>query len=169
MKKILFAFMFTLLMAGYVNAAAPTNALTESYYIVVKDTSIDTAGALDTLAVDTDSTILLTNFKVRPGWEYILTRDAITGTGSDSVKLQVNIDATDRNGTLMQRFAADSFTTSAGEDVVLPFYTTAFGDNGKWKVIIKAYTDLGSQVILNRFQMWRRIPVAVKRSKFQTK
>ena len=156
MRKILLAILFTLLIVGVVNAVEPTNLSPSGYYVTVIDTPIDTSGAFDTLTSATDSSLVLENFCIKPGWEYILERDAITGTGSDSVKVIVNINAVSTSGSLMHRYAVDSMTTSAGEAYIIPFHNAAFGDPCEYEIELMGYAAIGSQVIINRLQMWRR-------------
>jgi len=120
------------------------------------DQDIDTNGAYDTLAV-ADSTTVLTNFSPKFGWEYILQRDAFTGTGSDSIAIEVRIDCKDRNGAVYQRYVLDTMTASAGEDILIPFMSLFLGEqfDVKFRTIGNAQ-GAGTQTIINRLKLWRR-------------
>lgn len=143
-------------------AAPPTNAVTNAAYEfggIDVNLPISSAAGFDTLAAVDSSTLIVSKpfGGAGQGWEYILVRDAITGTGSDSVKIQVVLDALDGKGVLLYRTAIDSFTTSGGESVLLPVYTTSIGSSFRIKLI--SYTDNGGQVILNRFYVYKRRPL----------
>lgn len=123
---------------------------------------IISTSAFDTLATATDSTTLLSGKSFSPDWQYILVRNAITGTGSDSVKLAVRVDALDSDGSLLYSTLADSLTTSDGEQILLPIFGSVFGQKIRIKLI--AYTGNGGQVILNKFQIYKRRPVNINKT-----
>lgn len=141
------------------HSAAPTYATTNGVYEWKKDTTIDSDGAFDTLAA-TDSTTIVSGWTPDNAWEYILVRDPITGTGSDSVKVQVRMDCYD-GSNLIYSVYPDSFTAAAGEAVFLPIAGTAFGT--KFTIKGVGYTDNGGQVILNRLAIWKRRPTTVSK------
>ena len=155
MKKLILMLVVAF-VAFQVNAAAPTYAAVNSNYTFDYngDDSPSTAVAFDTVTSATDSSALATNFVPKRGYEYILVRDAITGTGSDSVALIVRVDALDGSGNLLYSTAVDSMTAAAGEAIALPFGGTLFGN--KFNIVLKAYAGAGTQAIINRAYMFRR-------------
>lgn len=162
MRTLLSAILFVLFVVSGLNAAAPAYSATDaSYQYGGVDIAISTSTGLDTLGGETDSMTLLSGkaFDVQSGWQYILVRDAFSGDGSDSVKIQVNLDALDKDGNLLYRTAIDSFTQAAGEAVLLPLLGTAFGH--KYRIKLHTYADNGGVVILNRFYIYKRRPVTM--------
>lgn len=162
MRTLLSAILFVLFVVSGLNAAAPAYSATDaSYQYGGVDIAISTSTGLDTLSGASDSMTLLSGkaFDVQSGWQYILVRDAISGDGSDSVKIQVNLDALDKDGNLLYRTAIDSFTEASGEAVLLPLLGTAFGH--KYRIKLHTYADNGGVVILNRFYIYKRRPVTM--------
>lgn len=162
MRTLLSAILFVLFVVSGLNAAAPAYSATDaSYQYGGVDIAISTSTGLDTLSGATDSMTLLSGkaFDVQSGWQYILVRDAFSGAGSDSVAIQVNLDALDKDGNLLYRTAIDSFTASAGEAVLLPLLGTVFGH--KYRIKLHTYTGNGGVVILNRFYIYKRRPVTM--------
>lgn len=162
MRTLLSAILFVLFVVSGLNAAAPAYSATDaSYQYGGVDIAISTSTGLDTLSGTTDSMTLLSGkaFDVQSGWQYILVRDAFSGSSGDTVKIQVNLDALDKDGNLLYRTAIDSFTTAAGEAVLLPLLGTAFGH--KYRIKLHTYTGNGGQVILNRFYIYKRRPVTM--------
>lgn len=155
MKKLITFFVLLAAVVSY--AGAPTGETVDANYVWELDPngSIDSDGAYDTLAADNDSTAkFLSGFKPDKGYQYILVRDAITGTGSDSVEVEVVVDTKDGSGNLLYRTLVDSFTSSAGEAIFLPIGETLIGH--KFDVHLKAGAAVGTQVILNRLYLYRR-------------
>lgn len=163
MKYFLIA-LFTFLMVTVSYGDAPSNSYVDSWPLWQADTAIDTNGAFDTLAA-TDSTTILTNFNPRFGWNYYLQHDALTGTGSDSVAMEVRVDLKDNNGNVYQYYAVDSLTSSAGETVLLPFGSKMFGD--KCDVKLRTYTGSGSQIIINRLRLWKARPIFTEKKQIK--
>lgn len=162
MRTLLSAILFVLFVVSGLNAAAPAYSATDAFYQYGGvDIAISTSTGLDTLSGATDSMTLLSGkaFDVQSGWQYILVRDAFSGGGSDSVAIQVNLDALDKDGNLLYRTAIDSFTASAGEAVLLPLLGTVFGH--KYRIKLHTYTGNGGEVILNRFYIYKRRPVTM--------
>lgn len=162
MRTLLSAILFVLFVVSGLNAAAPAYSATDAYYQYGGvDIAISTSTKLDSLCGDADSMTLLSGkaFDVQSGWQYILVRDAFSGDGSDSVAIQVNLDALDKDGNLLYRTAIDSFTQAAGEAVLLPLLGTVFGH--KYRIKLHTYTGNGGKVILNRFYIYKRRPVTM--------
>jgi hypothetical protein len=160
MRTLLSAILFVLFVVSGLNAAAPAySAVDASYQYGGVEEAIST-GFLDTLS-GTDSVTLFDNktFDLQSGWQYILVRDKITGAGNDSIKIQVNLDALDKDGNLLYRTAIDTFTEAAGEAVLLPLLGTVFGH--KYRIKLHTYTGNGGEVILNRFYIYKRRPVTM--------
>lgn len=161
MKKIL-SVLTILLVAFAVNATAPTWAALDAYYEVARDTTISSTTAYDTLIGTADSTTLVTLRKFEPGWEYVLVRDAITGTGSDSVAVYVAVRCFDENNVLLYTTNVATMTAAAGEAILLPINGSAFGV--KYSIKYKATTDNGGQNINNRISIWKRRPVNIQKA-----
>lgn len=164
MRTLLSAILFVLFVVSGLNAEAPAYSATDAYYQYGGvDIAISTSTGLDTLSGATDSMTLLSGkaFDVQSGWQYILVRDAFSGDGSDSVAIQVNLDALDKDGNLLYRTAIDSFTQAAGEAVLLPLLGTVFGH--KYRIKLHTYTGNAcvGKVILNRFYIYKRRPVTM--------
>ena len=137
-------------------SAAPTNNYIDSYPFSLVPAQQDTITGTDTIAA-TDSLTLISSLRPHAGYEYILSRNAITGTGSDSVKIQVRVDAKDEDGNVFTRTAIDSMTAAAGENIVIPFSSTLFGKYFDVKLI--GYHGNGGQVILNKVRLYMVRPV----------
>lgn len=164
MRTLLSAILFVLFVVSGLNAAAPAYSATDAYYQYGGvDIAISTSTKLDSLCGDADSMTLLSGkaFDVQSGWQYILVRDAFSGEASDndSVAIQVNLDALDKDGNLLYRTAIDSFKQAAGEAVLLPLLGTVFGH--KYRIKLHTYSGNGGRVILNRFYIYKRRPVTM--------
>lgn len=164
MRTLLSAILFVLFVVSGLNAAAPAYSATDAYYQYGGvDIAISTSTKFDSLCGATDSMTLLSGkaFDVQSGWQYILVRDAFSGDGSDSVAIQVNLDALDKDGNLLYRTAIDSFTQAAGEAVLLPLLGTVFGH--KYRIKLHTYTGNAcvGKVYLNRFYIYKRRPVTM--------
>ena len=145
-----------LLAAAVAQAAAPTRAVVDADYDWSQVTNADTISSstgYDTLG-EADSSSLLSNFVPQKGYQYILVRDAFTGTGSDSTSVQLRLSSKDCNKSLLYTTAVDSMTSSAGEAIVLPFGETAFGCYFDLKLM--GYGDDGGQLIVNRVYLYKR-------------
>lgn len=142
------------LLVGVAFGAAPSKTALEGAYEWVKDSTLSASTGYDTIG-DGDSVVFLDAFVPdRQGWEYVLTRDAITGTGSDSVSVQIRLDAKDSADALIYSTNIDTMTAAAGEAIVVPFGSQAIGYQYDLKGV--AYGDDGGQVIFNRIYMYRR-------------
>jgi len=139
---------------------AMTSSVTDGNYEIYLDSALSASGA-DTLAA-ADSSIICTKFRGSNDWEYILVRDAFTGTGSDSVSVYLRSDAYDANDSLLYSTQSDSFTTSAGEASLLPWNRTQVGYKYTLKII--GYGDDGGQLITNLWQIWKRRVYKVQKS-----
>lgn len=161
MRTLLSAILFVLFVVSGLNAAAPAYSATDAFYQYGGvDIAISTSTGLDTLSGAADSMTLLSGkaFDVQSGWQYILVRDAFSVSDTDTVAIQVNLDALDKDGNLLYRTAIDSFTQAAGEAVLLPLLGTAFGH--KYRIKLHTYTG-NDKVILNRFYIYKRRPVTM--------
>jgi hypothetical protein len=116
------------------------------------------AVGLDTL-VGTDSTTLWADLNPTRGYFSTIVRDAITGTGSDSVNLQVRVDCKDGvRGNILYSVVVDTMTSSAGEPIALDFGGALKGNRFDIKLVGLAGT--GSQVIINRVLLDETRPVS---------
>lgn len=158
MKKLILSALLSFFVVGVAYAAAPTYGTTDATYEYGGIATTISSGTFDTLA-GVDSTTLISNFVWEPDWQYILVRDAITGTGSDSVAIQVRADCLNSSGNLLYSVLVDSLTASAGEAIFLPLSGTLFGSKLRIKLI--GYTGNGGQVILNKFYIFKRRPLSV--------
>jgi hypothetical protein len=154
MKKLFLTGLFMIVcfaLSHAIPAAAPTIA-GDKYVQSTKNFPAKSAG-FDTL-VGVDSTTLATQITVPAGSAYVLQRGPITGTGSDSVAMQVVVDSYDNSGVFLQRTVVDTFATSAGEQVAIPFFDTIFGEKFTFKLV--SYTGNGGQVILPAMKFYIR-------------
>ena len=149
MKNIL---AFLLIVVSFAYAAAPTfsSGVNYTHLGIATGGSISTATGYDTLGA-ADSATLTSNFVPEKGTENILVNSAITGTGSDSLVIQVLVDALDGSDNLLYRTIADTITSNAGEPVTLPLYGAT-----KYRIKLKTITGSGTQVILNRLYIYAR-------------
>lgn len=156
MKKLLLSFVVLLVTAIYVNAippAAPSVAAEKYVYSTVLK-----AANFDTL-VGTDSTVLATKITIPAGSVYTLTRGPISGTGADSVALQVVVDCYDPNKAFIRRVVVDSVTSSTttpGEDIAIPFFDSIFGSYFTIKLVPYGSTLNGGQVIMGSATLYSR-------------
>lgn len=158
--KLFKSSLVVLLVVAGCFAAAPTfNSSDVVYEYGGLDYTI-ASGAFDTL-VGTDSTTLVSGKTFNPDWQYILTRGAITGTGSDSVKLAVRADCLDSDGSLIYSVPIDSLTAADGEAIFVPITGSLFGSKIRIKLV--AYTGNGGQVILNNLRIFKRRPVSIQK------
>lgn len=156
----LFVLLPMLVFAG----SAPSWDATNANYFVGKDTIIATS-AFDTLTSATDSSDLITGWEPDDGWEYALVKGAITGTGSDSVKIQVNLDCYDVNGTLIGRYVQDSITAAAFEIMELPVRGGVIPGHS-FDIVAKCYTAAGGQAILNYLSIIKRRLITIQKRGF---
>lgn len=160
MKRKLFTTAILFVMAvvfSIAYSAAPSATPTYGNYIgPYHDSTISSSTAFDTLSGVDSVTVfgsrVFDNFTT--GWEWILVRDAITGGGTDSLFLQVLLDALDGSGNLLSRTVVDSFTAAAGESVSLPIGSTSIGTKYRCKLL--GYGDNGGEVIINRLYLYKR-------------
>ena len=123
-----------------------------------EDNSPSTVAASDTV-VSTAICTLMTDFNPERGYEYIIVRDAITGTGADSVDLTVNIACKDgAGGNLLYTVLLDTMAASAGEAVNLEIGSAALGL--RYDVTVTGGGDNGAEVILNRVYLFKRRAVS---------
>lgn len=151
MKKFLLFISVLLATAVCVHAIAPTApSVAANKYLV---TYLTKPAGFATL-VGVDSTVIANKIALKAGSAYVLTRGPITGTGSDSVKIEMVVDVYDFNKKFVRRVAIDSLTASAGEDIAIPFFDTIFGSYFTIKWI--GYTGNGGQVILPSVAIYAR-------------
>lgn len=154
MKKI-FAILILFLLASVCYAAEPSAYSTG---IEIWDYDIDdtlTAGG-DTVTASGDSSVLYEDFNPERGWHYRLARNAISGTGSDSVALAIYLRPEDWNETPICTVAVDSFTAAAGEYIEIPFGTYPAR---QYDIVAAGYSGIGTQVIINRCMLFRVRPI----------
>lgn len=161
-KSFGLAAILLLTIVAQIAAGPATYSATDAQYTYKIERAIDSDGAFDTLAA-ADSSTLISNWQPEQGGEYILVRDVFTGAGSDSVSVQLVVDAYTNSGALLYRTAVDSFTTSAGEQVLLPIGGSVFGD--KFTIKLIGYGDDGGQLILNRLYIYKREVIQYTKSK----
>jgi len=153
MKKIL-SVLIALCVVGVAFAASPQYTAVDGGYIYKL---VETITIADTLAA-TDSVTIKSNFKPDQGWEYILVNPAFSGTGSDSVAIQVRIECENANGTKIYTAYSDSITVAVGKAGLLSFGGRAFG--AQYDIRGFTYTGAGTQAIISgSWQIWKRRPV----------
>ncbi len=158
-KKFLLFFLVLIISFAtsvYSDALAEGNGVGTWIWQASDNAEIDTNGAFDTLLNASDSSELATNVRLEKGWRYILSRDAITGTGSDSIAIDVRVYAYDQNNNIIYYTSIDSITAAAGEQIEIPFGSTFGGSQFHYSIRLFSYTGNGTQVILNRFYLDKR-------------
>lgn len=158
MKKILITFGILLVCALGLNAAAPTAI---SSYGVPENGGILTGGYVNMAdTVDsTDCVTLFSNLKFPSFWNYILVPSKITGGGNDSVKLQIIVEALDKDGDLLTRTIVDTLRDSICSEIYLPINETIHG--AKFSIKAKGMYGCGKVVILNKFYIYQRRAVII--------
>lgn len=162
MKKIL-SLMFTVAILAIVNLSAdPLSYSAGDYFYEWELDSVLAAGVLDTLAA-TDSATICTKYRLDPGYEYVIQRGVISGTGSDSVRAAVNVDIynLDTSTVSAGRVAIDTLDTLLMQSILIPVGSEIFAR----KVTIKlhTYTGAGTQAIINKVTMWKRRPIQIQK------
>lgn len=147
-----------LILAAVSFAAAPSYTAVDAGYEMKRVGTV--AAAYDTLSGASDSVVLWSNFKWDDGCEYMLVRGPITGTGSDSVKIALQVIVEDEIGTQLYTAAVDSFAAAAGEVCLLGLNGAVIGIRGD--IRLRTYADNGGQVILPKFELWRRKPIVTQ-------
>ena len=153
-NKMFFVISILLMVAFAFANTAPSHSVTDGYYVTVRDTTIRSTAAWDTLGA-TDSLTVLTDYNPDIGWEYILALSPLTGTGADSLVAYIRVDANDENGNVTQYYSCpDSVLINTGTNTRLPFGSAVFGM--KYDVKLLTTTGSGTQVIVNRAHLWKR-------------
>ena len=158
MKK--FIALIILLAAFVANAAAPS-AYTDAVGVFDYEEGDTIGAAYDTVKADNDTSVLFANFVPEQGYEYILGRTAITGTGADSITIELGMRCEYPGGTAICTVYVDSFTAAAGEYVSFPFSNYPAG---QYDIFVIGYAGIGSQVIFNKMQWFRRKPLFYRKS-----
>ena len=159
MKKVLSVLLLIGAMFA-IQAAAPTYAAVDGVYEWYIDTTI-TPG--DTIAGASDSTVLVSNYEIETGWQYMMYRTAFTGGATDSVKVYVRVDNNTDAGTLLYATNVDSFTTSGGEVIDLSIGGSNYGS--EIDIVLKAYTDNGGELINGTYYILKRRPWNLMRNR----
>ncbi len=161
MNKFLLLAVAVMLAAFTVNATAPAYDAVDAVYERQIDTTISSSTAKDTLAAD-DSVTILSKFKLDQRADYVLTRDAFTGTaadgsGTDSVSIRVRVDCLDGSNNLIYSVDIDTMSAAVGEAIHIPVGGSLMANNITMKWL--TFGDDGSQVIINRVHLWKRSPI----------
>lgn len=119
--------------------------------------TISSANAYDTIAA-TDSATLTSDFIPNRGEEIMLVHSAITGGGSDSVNLVVNVDALGTDGSVLYRIAADTLVAASEVPVSLPLLGGA-----KYRIKLNGITGNGGVVILNKIYLVARRALTISK------
>lgn len=121
---------------------------------------VSSAVEYDTLS-GADTSVMFTDFTPIRGWEYVLVRDAITGTGSDSAYYYIRVDCKDaKRGNVLYSVNTDTINGSTGTANTIPFGNTLIGTAFD-VYLVGVAGSTGGQVILNRAGFWRRRPRTV--------
>lgn len=104
--------------------------------MVLSATSFVSATTRDTIA---------SSFNAEANYEYVMSFKTFTGTGADSVKIAVWVEALDDAGTRLCRVGSvDTVTDSAGEQVLLPIGAGIVGTT--YRIIVGGVTGNGGVV-----------------------
>lgn len=156
-------FSIALLLAAFalpVSAVENTDVQTNE---VLLASTISNAAAYDTIVSTATATVLLAYTTDRFGSEYTLVWDAITGTGSDSVNLRVQVTALNASSASLYTTEVDTIANALGGATNLGLGSTIVGSKYTVKLIGTALN--GTQVILNRMYLYKRKPVSTTYSR----
>jgi hypothetical protein len=148
--KQIFILLFVLLSLSSVSATitAVETALDGKNFI-------SNARGFDTLAAAGDSVTLKSAWTPVDGsWEYFIFWDALTGTGSDSVAVAIEVQSLSPSGVVLKSTRVDTITAATAGSLVLPIGDSIFGF--AYTVKAKAIAGIGTQLILNRMYLGRR-------------
>lgn len=130
--------------AAYTNAAADV----QTYLTISSSPFRDTLAGVDSFTV-------FSGQEFAPGYDYILDRDAFTGSPTDSVKVRLRlVNSSIASSGTWQVTEVDSFLQTAGEQVILPINRTLYGKRFSLKLI--SFTGNGGKVIVNKMCIWKR-------------
>jgi hypothetical protein len=149
MKKI----GLVVLLVGILSSVFAGPAAAPSVYGNFYLQSVTSGNIADTVKA-TDSVRVFHLLQVPPAADYVFTRNAITGNGSDSVALQVVIDSYDAGKNLIGRTVVDTLLTAAGEALAVPLNASIVGSFFSMKLIGLATN--GGDVIVNRWALYAR-------------
>jgi len=154
--KILSSILIALwLMASGLFAQGAPAALTSGTAEWSVHLSVSNSVKYDSLVGAADSITIFANQAFASGYEYVLSRDAITGCSTDSIKIALRITNHDiSSATNYQTVYVDSFTRGPGEQILLPIGRTLVGN--KFTLKAMAYTGGADKVYLNRLTVWKR-------------
>lgn len=144
MRKIL-GLILALAVVSSVSAAAFTatageNTEWQNYNQVVTPIASDSLiDADDTIAVCTKTTF-------QSGWIYLLKYGTMTGTGADSVDIDIAVKTYDRNDSLLSTTAVETITAVTSRNVALPIQRTDFGT--KFTILMSSSAAHGHQVLI---------------------
>lgn len=133
-----------LTLALCVGAAAPIASTAVDAVYTVKTATVLVLSE-DTLAAATTRDTLSASFSPEANWEYVLAFKTFTGTGADSIKVAVWVEALDDAGTRLSRVGSvDTITDSAGEQVLLPIHSGIVGTT--YRIIVGGVAGNGGIV-----------------------
>lgn len=159
MKKIL-GLIFALAVVSSVSAAAFT--ATAGYNIEwQKYNHVVTPIASDSL-IDPDDTIAVcTKTPFESGWIYLLKWGTMTGTGSDSIDIDIAVKTYDKNDSLLSTTAVETITAVTSRNVALPIHRTDFG--AKFTILMSSSAAAGYQILIPTISIDRVRYVGVNR------
>lgn len=155
MKKII-GLVAVLACASGLLAGAPS--ADQFVYEWAVDTVISSSAGYDTLTAANDTTVLVSDFVFDRGWQYFLANDSITGTGADSVDLDLVLEMYDCDGNMIQR-KDGVFTIAVDEGSYNELTVGEVYFGCRSRMLLKGSADVGSQVILNRVYIMKRRPI----------
>lgn len=142
-KAMLLTMLVLFVLVPMTSAAAPTdNSNKNAYSVYTTDVAVFSN---DTLLAATTIDTIMDAFYPKAGFEYIASFKAFTGSGADSVDLQVLLEAMDPNDSLLASLAVDTITATAGAQVLLPFGATIIGTS--YRMICQGITGQGGIVV----------------------
>ena len=161
MKKTI---LLLLLLVAVAFAAAPANDVVDGAYQWDMIKNISASDNFDSLKTAADSSVLLTKYIPKQGYECMLVCSPFTGTSADSADIDFMVDCYDNNDSLLYRVNVGSITDDTdGAAILMPFGGTLIGS----KFTIKAVATNGGTVLnvqLNVMKLYgRRVAVINRR------
>lgn len=170
MNKILFVFIAISIYCLALFAAggrAPSRVAVDGMYQIeavdsVKNVTLfgSASAGLDTLD-GADSVRCLKKWNPDPGWEYILTTNALSGAEAATANCQVFLDAKDVNDSLIVHTLLDTFA-AAGGSILLPIGQEHAGVGAYFDVWIKSETA-SEEILIQKLWLHKRRPITVTR------
>lgn len=147
--------LFSILAAIVLLAPVKADDLGEGSGVIYTKEYLMDVSINDTMADSSASDTLFSGFKTWENCEYVLCASKVTGSGNDSIKLQIVIEAF-RDTIGIGQLILDTVSDSMGGQILLPFDSGIVGD--KYSVYINSVTGNGTAVVVGNIYIYVRRP-----------